>query len=136
MSDMAGLLDNIKRAALQAVDSTNPAGLYFGTVDSTSPLTVTIDQKLTLGEKQLILSTLVQDFDVDLTMSHSTGSYTHTHSISDTYTGGGSASSDTHSHTYSGTKGFTVHLGLKLGEKVMLLRMQGGQRFLILDRVR
>lgn len=136
MSDMAAFMGNIKKAALQAVESTDPAGLYFGIVDSLSPLAVTVDQKLTLGEKQLILSTLVQDFDVDLTMSHSTESYTHTHNISDTYTGGGSASSDTHSHTYSGTKGFTVHLGLKPGEKVILLRMQGGQRFLILDRVR
>ena len=40
-----------------------------------------------------------------------------------------------HSHGYTGKKKFLVHNGLKNGEKVMLLRFQKGQRFLILDRV-
>lgn len=35
---------------------------YFGTVISPSPLKISIDQKMTLTEKQLVLTTLVQDF--------------------------------------------------------------------------
>jgi hypothetical protein len=34
------------------------------------------------------------------------------------------------------TKAFRVHLGLSAGERVILLRIQGGQQFLVLDRVR
>lgn len=40
-----------------------------------------------------------------------------------------------HSHSYSGKKRFRVHNGLKQGEKVILIRFKGGQRFLVLDRV-
>ena len=40
-----------------------------------------------------------------------------------------------HTHNYVGKKKFVVHNGLKQGEKVILLRFQGGQKFLVLDRV-
>lgn len=40
-----------------------------------------------------------------------------------------------HSHGYTGKKKFLVHNGLKKGEKVILLRFQNGQKFLVLDRV-
>lgn len=32
-------------------------------------------------------------------------------------------------------KAFKVHLGLKAGEQVLLLRTDGGQKFIIIDRV-
>lgn len=129
-------VENIKRAALDAVASTMPSGIYFGTVISPSPLKISVDQKMTLTEKQLVLTTLVQDFSVNMTINHSTESHTHTHTISDTYTGGGSASSETHSHEYKGTKSHMVHLALKAGEKVILIRVQGGQKYIVLDRIR
>ena len=34
-----------------------------------------------------------------------------------------------------GKKAFKVHLGLKAGEQVLLLRTDGGQKFIIIDRV-
>ena len=40
-----------------------------------------------------------------------------------------------HSHGYTGKKKFLVHNSLRNGEKVILLRFQKGQRFLVLDRV-
>lgn len=40
-----------------------------------------------------------------------------------------------HSHGYSGKKKFFIHNGLRKGEKVILLRFQKGQRFLVIDRV-
>lgn len=133
---MGNLNELIKQISLQAVESTDPSGVYFGTVISSSPLKINIEQKMTLTEAQLVLSTLVQDFNVSMTVNHSTDEHTHTHTISDTYTGGGSASDETHKHTYTGKKSFKVHLGLSPGEKVMLLRVQGGQKFIVLDRVR
>lgn len=129
-------MELVKKAAMDAVNAAGPAGLYFGEVISADPLEIRLDQTLLLKGSQLVLSSLVQDITVNATMDHTTGSYTHTHTITDTYSGGGSASSDTHSHSYSGTKSFTLHFGLSAGEKVILLRMQGGQRYLVLDRVR
>lgn len=40
-----------------------------------------------------------------------------------------------HSHDYVGKKKFTAHYGLSKGEKVILLRIQGGQKFIVLDRL-
>ncbi len=98
-------VENIKKAALDAVKATMPSGVYYGTVQSTSPLKIVVEQKMTLTDKQLVLSALVKDFKVDMTLN------------------------DTRQNV-------TIHLGLKSGEKVMLLRVQGGQQFIVLDRVR
>jgi hypothetical protein len=98
-------VENIKKAALDAVKASMPSGVYFGTVTSISPLKITVEQKMTLTDKQLVLSSLVKDFKVDMTLN------------------------DTRQNV-------TIHLGLKSGEKVMLLRVQGGQQFIVLDRVR
>ncbi|MFR0872551.1 MAG: DUF2577 family protein [Oscillospiraceae bacterium] len=49
--------------------------------------------------------------------------------------GSGDASFASHKHAYKGKKAFKVHLGLKAGEQVLLLRTDGGQKFIIIDRV-
>lgn len=51
------------------------------------------------------------------------------------YSGNTESVNLTHSHSYSGTKSFRVHLGLSVGEQVLLLRVDGGQKYIILDRV-
>lgn len=133
---MANPVELVKQAAIEAVATSMPSGIFFGTVLSVNPLEIDLEQKMKLKEKALVLTTLVQDFEVDMTVDHRTEPHTHTHTISDTFTGGGSASNETHSHDYVGRKTFVVHLGLKPGEKVILLREQGGQKFIVLDRVR
>lgn len=40
-----------------------------------------------------------------------------------------------HSHEYKGIKRILLHYGLKQGESVLMLRMQGGQKYLVLDRI-
>lgn len=120
-------VENIKKAALAAVAASMPSGVYFGTVKTESPLEISIEQKITLTEKQLVLTSLVQDFDVDMTVDHTT---------EERGGGSGDASFASHNHEYKGRKTFKVHLALKSGEKVMLLRMQGGQRYIVLDRIR
>ena len=120
-------VENIKRAALDAVLASMPSGVYFGTVISASPLKISVEQKMTLTDKQLVLSTLVQDFSVNMTVDHKTESKSG---------GSGDDSFASHNHDYKGAKSFRVHLALKTGEKVMLIRVQGGQKFIVLDRIR
>lgn len=121
------LHDSIKTIALNALEASKPSGIFFGTVLSTSPLKIQVEQKMTLGAEFLVLSTLVQDFTVSMTVDHKT---------EDKSGGSGDSSFASHNHDYKGTKSFRVHLGLKAGEKVILLRVQGGQQFIVLDRVR
>lgn len=120
-------VENIKKAALAAVAASMPSGVYFGTVISESPLQISIEQKITLTKNQLILSSLVQDFDVKMTVDHTT---------EETSGGSGVDAFSSHNHEYKGKKTFRVHLALKKDEKVMLLRMQGGQKYIVLDRIR
>lgn len=134
---MPNMVELMKKAAIEAVEASSPSGIFFGTVVSPSPLKINVEQRLTLEEPQLILSTLVSEFTVNMTVDHYTQNETeHTHAVQDTYTGGGSSSPTSHLHAYRGTKAFRVHLRLQAGEKVILLRVQGGQKFIVLDRVR
>ncbi len=118
--DMNELVRAVKQAALDAVRAGDPMAVCFGTVLSSSPLKIQVDQKKTLGAAQLILTSNVRDFTVEMTVDHETEAF-------------GGAAAD-HVHAYKGRKSFRVHLGLKKGEKVILVRCDGGQKFLVLDR--
>ena len=123
--DANELVRLVKRAAVEAVLAGNPMSVCFGTVTSASPLKIMVDQKKTLTAAQLILTNNVRDFSVEMTVDHTT----------DAARGGsGDASFASHRHGYTGRKKFKVHLGLKTGEKVILLRCDGGQKFIVLDR--
>lgn len=132
--DLNALVRAVKKAAVEAVRAENPMGVCHGTVTGLSPLEITTDQKLILGEKQLILTNAVRDYTVEMTVDHVTEVISHGHSVTDTYTGGGTAQPVEPSHPYKGRKSFRVHLGLKMGEKVILVRCDGGQQFVVLDR--
>lgn len=144
MSDAAELVRAIKKAATDAVDANKPVEVCFGNVISASPLKILVEQKLTLGENQLVLTKAVTDHWVDIEVNHFTVNDDfmipdHTHRIFDTYTGGGSCDTGnldtTHKHGYKGRKKIMIYNGLKVGEKVLLIRFDKGQRFVVLDRV-
>jgi Protein of unknown function (DUF2577). len=120
------MLEIIKQAAVEAVKVSNPCAIMFGKVISISPLKINVEQRLTLDESHLVLTSLVRDFSVDMTVDHTTE-----------YTSGGSGESsfESHNHAITGKKTFQVHLGLKINEYVMLLQMQGGQKYIVVDRV-
>lgn len=128
MPEYEHFLETIKLAAAGAVDASKPFGLAFGVVKKVSPLVITLDQKLELGAAQLILTNAVRDYFVDMSVEHFTeeeGEHNHM----------GTAEACEHKHSYKGRKRFKVHTGLLVGEKVLLLRAQGGQRYIVLDRV-
>lgn len=151
---MANLVELIKQAAVEAVNASDPAAFYFGTVTSADPLSINIEQKMDLTSEFLILTNAVKDHEVTMTVDHMTeyaeldANHTHTanNSVNASATEGevnvsvdtqiSQATIDlTHGHKYTGTKMFTVHNALKVGEKVVLIRIQGGQKFVVLDRV-
>ncbi|MDB0519960.1 hypothetical protein C4R87_19250 [Clostridioides difficile] len=82
------LLQIIKKAAMDAVETSNPMKVVFGTIESINPLKVKIEQKLTIGDFFLIQ-----------------------------------------------TDTFKRYTEKKIGDKLALIRMQGGQQYLILDRM-
>ena len=74
-----------------------------------------------------ILTRNVTDFEVDMTVNHST---------EDKGGGSGAAAYEAHKHAYVGKKTFKVHNALKAGEKVLLIRVQQGKKFVVIDRVK
>ena len=143
-ADYSELLQALKRAAVEAVEAGKPAAFCYGTVTGVEPLQIMADQKLPLGEKQLELTRAVQDcwLDVEICTHTENDAFMngkHTHAISDTYTGGGSCDNGnldtTHKHAIKGRKRLRIYNGLQVGERVLLLRWPGGQKYLVLDRV-
>lgn len=121
--DAQKLVMLIKQAAVEAVNAKDPMSLKIGEVVSVSPLKISINQKITIPSSQLLLTNAVRDYMVYMTVNHSTEN------------AGGDESLASHAHKYIGDKKFVVHLGLKAGEKVILLRCDGGQKFIVLDRL-
>ena len=131
MSDSTQMLDVIKRAALEVTEAGKPFALTYGEVRSIAPLTIWVEQKLELGPSQLLLTSAVRDYTVDMSVDHWTEDETeHTHTV-----GGEVTTPSEHRHAYRGRKNYRVHNGLQVGERVMLLRVQGGQKYIVLDRV-
>lgn len=134
------MIEIIKQAAVEAVAASNPCSILFGQVTSITPLKINVEQRLTLDESHLVLTSIVRDFEIEMTVDHFTenDAYLNTNHLHP-FSGTGSvltASFDsTHKHAYKGKKKYLVHLGLKVGESVMLMRVQGGQKYIILDRV-
>ena len=56
MLDAIDLLNTIKKAAIDAVNSTQPSDFYFGKVTSVKPLKIFVEQKMTLGNAHLVLT--------------------------------------------------------------------------------
>lgn len=126
----------IKSIANNNLEQTKPTNAYFGIVKTINPITIFIEPKIILDEQDLILTNAVKDHYVDITVSHITdtyyGSWDTTHSHPDA--GSGSIPQD-HKHSYIGRKKILVHNGLKEGEKVLLLMVAHGQKYIIIDRI-
>jgi len=88
--------------------------IMYGTVVSADPLQIKVDNRFYLDEESLILTTNVIEKKISL-------SHTHTY-----------ASGTTDAALESD---ITIIEALSVSEKVMLLRIEDGQRFVILDRL-
>lgn len=143
MPDANELVETLKRAAVEAVEAGKLVNVYFGEVVSASPLKINVEQKMILGEKQLILSRNVTDFSTMVTVDWTSESSlsTHSHTVKGDNGSGGSIDLNTgsknlaHTHKITGKKKIIIHNGLGVGDEVILIRQQEGQRFIVVDRI-
>jgi len=143
LPDYNELLNTMKKAATEAVEASKPVNVCFGKVTNDSPLQILVDQKMTLGASQLVLSRNVTEFTTMVTVQWATEkeTQTHTHKVEGSDGEGDSINitsktqSVKHTHDIEGTKQMTFHNQLEKGEEVILLRMQGGQKYIVLDRI-
>lgn len=130
LADANELVETLKRAAVEAIEAKKPVNVYFGEVVSAAPLKINVEQKMVLGEKQLILSRNVTNFKTSITGGN-IKNYYYTGSTTDS---GTAPVSPPHVHAV-GKIEITVHNGLVVGDEVILIRQQEGQKFIVLDRI-
>lgn len=120
------LVSTLQKLVAQTNNAMKPSDYCLGVVETVAPLSIRIDQKDILTEDFLILTDLVRDFSVDITVSHTTENRAG---------GGGYAEFASHNHDYTGRKKIIVHNGLSVGESVILIQQAGGQEFIVLSRL-
>lgn len=101
---MANLNELIKRIAINAVEQSKPVNVLYGEVIEINPLKVRVNQQKDYTEEFLILTRNVTNYD--------------------TYIKKENGEKEKH----------TIYNSLEKGEIVILLRAQGGQEFIVLDR--
>lgn len=110
------LVELIKKIAVNAIEAKKPVNVSIARITELNPLTVQINPKMVLSS-QLIITQTIQDM------------------IDGYYIGEGKRSfliSET-----SSAEGVTPGelRRLTVGDKVLLIRVQGGQKFIVMDKV-
>lgn len=129
MSELAKL---IKILSLDAMEQGRPMNVLFGTVEKAKPLEIRIDQKQLIKSGYLILTNAVRDYKTKFTFDNP--------NIKQVYTTWDMSESSESTENKIAFKQkiqheVTVYNGLSKGDKVLLFRVQGGQKFIVLDRL-
>lgn len=135
MPDANEFVKTMKKAAIEAVEAGNPANVCFGKVTHINPIEILVDQKLKLGLAQLVFCRNVTDHMTEVTVQWESerNDTRHRHKESE---GSFTDYEETpHVHEIEGRKNFLIHNGLEMGDEVILLRQQGGQKYIVIDRV-
>lgn len=111
------LVGGIKRAAQELNQNEKLCDLSYGTVISADPIKVQVTNLLIIPTALLVVPQHLTNYEMEVTIDWNT------------------STEDTHSHDTVGKKKMTVHNALKVGDKVALLRKQGGQSYFIIDRI-
>lgn len=130
MPDANKLVRAIKKAAREAWEASKPVNVFFGEVKSVNPLKINVEQKMILGKAQLVLARNVTEHKVSITAGN----------IKDYYYKGSAPDKETlpvsPSHVHAvGEMEITIHNDLKVGDEVILIRQQEGQKFVVIDRI-
>ncbi len=128
LADANELVEMLKKAAIKAVEARKPVEICFGEVKSISPLEILVEQKIPLGESQLILCQNVTEHKIHISVENIQNFF---------YEGESQNSMRLDPSRFRAIKRMpvTVHNGLVVGDNVILFRQQGGQKYLVVDRI-
>lgn len=134
------LHESMKNIAFNLVNSMHICDIKFGTVVGVNPLRIKIDEQEPLREEALVLTNMVRDHYVDMTVSMQTEndafmnpSHTHTGNMGNPTDAGNLDT--THKHEIKHKIKVLQHYGLTQGEGVILVRTQGAKKYVVVDRI-
>lgn len=123
---MSVLYEAMKRVVDEFDTNKDSTNAYFGTVKTIKPLTIELDNKLTLEESYFVMAKHLTDYKIECELQ--------TEDIQNFFV------------QHEGKQEVQVQKGLqkgeillknalKVGDRLILLRMEGGQQFIVLDRM-
>lgn len=115
---MSQLLNVIKRAGIEGVGAGNPVNILSGEVKTVNPISVLVNQRFILDADFLIIPESLIKYEVDLK---------HTHLYAD--------DGSSQNTGIALNEKILIRPGLSVGDRVLLIRVQGGQKYVILDKV-
>lgn len=130
---MSEILAVIKEAALEAVKNSSPCQVVTGVVNSAAPLQIQLNQSVLIDSKVIIVPEHLTDYETEITFDDP--------EIKQIYTTWNMEETQESSRSKISFKQpsirhkITVYNSLKIGDFVVLIRAQGGQKFLIIDRM-
>ncbi|GLC87484.1 DUF2577 domain-containing protein [Lysinibacillus piscis] len=135
------LLDLIKTTAMAAFQASNPVNIVLGTVVETKPLKIELHSKLPLTEEYLLVAEHLTRHERVVSIRYEYPKNYTKEQIGDASKQANSArknigdpaSNPYENYTMSYAR-LTVEDGLKVGDKVVLHRVQGGQKYFVSDR--
>lgn len=104
MRDFNDLVRVLNRQSTESNATSYPLTMMYGTVISTSPLKINVEQKMVLDASFLTLTRNVTNYSTSVVIDGQ-------------------------------TRTVTIPNALKNGDTVVLLREQGGQKFVVMDKV-
>lgn len=135
----------------QMVNPSLMTDIEFGEVVGVGPLKIKLNDIITLEESNLIMTNAVKDHEVDVTVAWNTeetdveAQQGHSHKFTDTTNAFGATlltqtqntkiENSNHIHEIKNKKKIIIHNALKKGEKVLLIKGLGGQKYVVLDRL-
>lgn len=120
MEGASALHDTIKRMINDVLDFKNVSDWVYGTVTKIEPLEIQLDQKLTLPKSFLEVSPQLSNYKIKVEYEKEPEPEP--------------GNSDEELEIIE--KEITIKNELKQGDKVILLKKNGGQKYLVLDRIK
>lgn len=111
------LVETIKNIAVDASGAMKPFGHLIGTVVQSEPVEIRIDAQKVLKSRQIMLTDAVRDYAVEVECEFETEEFSG------------------HKHTIRGIKKVKIKNSLKVGETVLILKCEGGQRHIVIGRL-
>jgi hypothetical protein len=120
------MIEQIKQIVKNVLDNEKLTEYTSGTVSSISPLKIKVNQKLELPESVLLLTFPVKELKINLSHDHQ---YPNELPTSTTKI---EVPKDT---DYTDFSEVVIVEGLKVGDKVTMLRVEKGQKYIVLSKV-
>ena len=129
-----GIIEIMKQAAVDVMNATTLCDVVFGKVTKINPLEVQISPSLTISQESGVLKLARQVTDYKTQMSFDNPN------IKQVYTTCNMNDSNESSKAKIMFKEpvkheITIYNSLKVGDTVIMMRMQGGQTFVVLDKI-